>query len=79
MGSSHFFLDDFTVYLIGRFLIWNTNLIFDTYLSFFYIYILKNNNKKMYALLSIQILLVYSLMLELGIPYPFVWVLRDIY
>jgi hypothetical protein len=66
--SLTFFFNDFTVYLIYEFLLWNANLVYDTYLSFLY--------KKIYVLLSIQILLVYSQALELRIRCFFV--LRNI-
>jgi hypothetical protein len=61
------FFDNFIIYLICEFLLWNTNLICDIYLFFFN----KKITKNMYDLLSIQILLVYLLTLESGIPYFF--------
>jgi hypothetical protein len=39
MGPSYFIFDDFTIYFICEFLLWNVNLVCNIYLFFFIIYI----------------------------------------
>jgi hypothetical protein len=70
-SSSIFFPNNFIIYLIREFLLWNMNLVCNTYLFFY------KNKKNMYFLFSIQISLVYSLMPESGILYVFL--LHNIY
>ena len=68
VGPSHFFVVvvDFIIYLVCRFSLWNVNLICNTCLSFLFFFL---KEKIIKIVFSIQILLIYLLALESGIPY----------